>query len=104
MRRRCATLEPVDVEFGAIEVDLLPLKVDHLGGAQSVPVGHQHHQAVAGAVADAAGTLDQLLDLGVGQVRNRWPRPAKRVNRSQASLGIFMILTSLAVLALWAFR
>jgi hypothetical protein len=56
------------VDLAAIEVDLLPFEVGHLGGAEAVPVGQQHHECIAGAVAVVTGGLDQLLDLGVGQV------------------------------------
>jgi hypothetical protein len=52
------------VHLGAIEVELLPFGAGHLGGAQPIVIGHQDHQRIAGAIAVAAGGLDQLFDFG----------------------------------------
>src|SRR5262245_6487777 len=51
------------------ELDLLPLQVAHLRGAQAMTVGHQDHGRVAMPVAAMlAGTVHQLLDLALGEV------------------------------------
>jgi hypothetical protein len=68
VRRRRAAFEPVDVDLAAVEVDLLPFEGGYLGGAEAVPVGQQHHECIARAVAIAAASLNQLLDHGVGHV------------------------------------
>jgi hypothetical protein len=62
---RCwrAALEPVDVQLAPGEVDLLPLQVGHLRGAQAVAVGHQDHERVSIAVPVAPRRLDRPLDL-----------------------------------------
>ena len=35
-----AALEPIDVELAAVEIDLLPFQVGHLGSPQAMAVGH----------------------------------------------------------------
>jgi hypothetical protein len=46
---RCwrAALEPVYVQFAAIEVHLLPFQVGHFRCAHAVPVGHEHHERIS---------------------------------------------------------
>src|SRR5262245_38192380 len=48
---------------------MLPLQVAHLGGSQTMAVGHQNHGRVAMAVAAMlAGAVHQALDLALGRV------------------------------------
>ena len=51
-----------------VEVDLIPAQVDQLTDPQAVPIGDEDHGGVAVTPAVLAGRLDQLLDLGLGQV------------------------------------
>jgi hypothetical protein len=81
MGGRRTALEPVDMDLAPIEVDLLPFQVRHLGGAEAVPVRHEDHQRVAGAVAVAAGGLDEPFHLGVGQVLALAQVPVRRTPR-----------------------
>lgn len=60
--------EPVDVDLGPIEVDPLPLQAGHFGGAQAMPVRHQHHQPMAITVPVVVRSLDQPLHLVRPQV------------------------------------
>ena len=73
------------MDLAAIEVDLLPLKGSHFSGTEAVAVGHQHHQRIAGAVAVAAGGLDQPLDFGIGQVLALAQLPVRRRPRRPRS-------------------
>ena len=50
------------------EVDLIPAQVHQLRDPQAVAVGNQDHRSVPMAPAVLAGCLDQLPDLGLGQV------------------------------------
>ena len=68
MRRRRAALDPADVQRGAVEVDLIPAQVHQLAHPQAMAIGDQDHGGIAVAPAVALGGLDQLLDLGLGQV------------------------------------
>ena len=68
MGRRRAVLDPTNVQDGAIEVDLIPAKVDQFRRPQAVPKGDQDHAGIAVAPAVLAGRFDQFLDLSLGQV------------------------------------
>jgi hypothetical protein len=62
-------LDAVNVQAALGELDLLPLQVAHLGGPQTVAVGHQDHGRIAMAVAAMlAGAVHQALDLALGEV------------------------------------
>ena len=63
MRGRGAVLGSADVQGCGFEVDLLPAQVHYLGRSQAMPVGQEHHQRVAMAIAVRLSRLDQLLDL-----------------------------------------
>src|SRR5262249_24068889 len=63
-----ALLNPADVQHGVFEVDLLPAQVHQLGGPQTMPEGQQDHGGVAMAPAVVPGSLNQPLDLALGQV------------------------------------
>ncbi len=64
-----AVLQPVDMEFRLIQIDLVPLKIDDLTDTQAMPVGHEYKKSVTCTVpAQAFGSLDQLIDLGNGQI------------------------------------
>jgi hypothetical protein len=64
----CALLDPTDRQGGVVEVDLVPSQVHQLTDPKAVAVGHKDHGGVAVAVPVALGCVDQLLDLGPGQV------------------------------------
>ena len=68
MGRGRALLDPADMQAGMGEVDLIPAQVDQLADPQAVAIGDQDHGRVPVAPAVLAGRLDQLLDLGLGQV------------------------------------
>ena len=54
-----------------MKMHLVPAQVAQLRRPQAVPVGDQDHGGVAVAVAVGLGGLDQLLDLGLGQMLAR---------------------------------
>jgi hypothetical protein len=81
-----------------------PAQVHHFGRSEAVPVGQEHHQRVAVAVAVGLGRLDQFLDLVRRQVlagaqlrlfrlehQDNWPRPGWPIHsnspRKSASIG-----------------
>ena len=70
MGRRCALLDPADVQGGGGEI-LVPAQVHQLARPEAVAVGHQDHRAVPMAPAVRSGCFEQLLDLGLGQVLAR---------------------------------
>ncbi len=57
------------MEQALLEADLVPAERDELAHAQAVAVGNHDHRRVALAVTtELAGSRDELLDLGGGQV------------------------------------
>ena len=60
------------MQTAVIEIDGIPTKRHELDSAQPMPIGDQDHGRVAMPIAVIAGSLDQPLDLGLGQV---FPRP-----------------------------
>jgi hypothetical protein len=69
VRRRRAALVAPDVHHAGGKVDLVPTQVNQFGDPQAVAIGDQDHGGVAVAVAVAvADSLDQPLDLGLGQM------------------------------------
>jgi len=65
-------LDTVNVKAALGQFDLLPLQVAHLGGPQTVAVGHQDHGRIAMAVAAMlAGAVHQPLDLTLGEIASR---------------------------------
>ncbi len=68
VRRRLAVLEALDVHRRGPQVDIIPAEFADLGSPQTVPIGYQDHGRVPMTVAIGLGRLDQLLDLGLGQV------------------------------------
>jgi hypothetical protein len=65
---RRTTFGSADVQTAALEVDLIPAQPDQLGGSQTVSEGNKDHGCIAVAISIVLGGLDQLLDLGFGQV------------------------------------
>src|SRR6516164_4194251 len=64
-----SVLDPVNVQAGLGELDLLPLQVAHLRGPQAMAVGHQDHGRVAMPIAAVlARAVDQALDLAPGEI------------------------------------
>ena len=62
-------LDTVNVKAALGELDLLPLQVAHLGGAQAMAVGHQDHGRVAMPIAAMlSGAVHQPLNLALGEV------------------------------------
>src|SRR5262245_21727382 len=53
------------------EVDLAPLQVADLAGAQAVAIGHQDHQRIAVAFAVLAGGLHQAFDFAFAEMLAR---------------------------------
>jgi len=53
---------PPNVEYCAIEVDLIPAEVAQLSRAQPVPESHQDHGRIPVAVPVLLGGLDQGVD------------------------------------------
>ena len=69
MDARRAFLRSVDVQTAGIQLDLLPLQIDQLRGAQAVAIGDEHHRRIAMTMpAVLASCIDQLLDLALGQI------------------------------------
>jgi hypothetical protein len=60
-----AALEPADSD------NVVPAEIADLGSRPTVTAGHQNHGCVSMTVAIGLGRLDQLLDLGLGQVLPR---------------------------------
>ena len=59
----------MNVEAALGQLDLLPLQVAHLGGAQAMAVGHQDHGRIAMAVAAMlSGAVHQPVDLALGEL------------------------------------
>jgi len=75
----------------AAELDLRPLQFAGLPGAQAVAVGHDDQAGIPQAPAAVLGRLDQLLDLGRGQIFARAQigisRPRRHNRRIDGGLG-----------------
>jgi hypothetical protein len=56
------------VQFAGLEVDIIPTQGHKLAGAQAVAVGDQDGRGVAMAPAVSPRSLNQLLDLALGEV------------------------------------
>src|SRR5262249_12242069 len=62
-------LDTVNVQAALGQLDLLPLQVAHLGGPQTVSIGHQDHGRVAMPIAAMlSGAVHQPLDLALGEI------------------------------------
>ena len=61
------------------EIDLIPTQVYKLGRPQAVAEGDEDHGGIPVTPAIGPGGIDQLIDLGAGQVL---PRPIGRVRLS----------------------
>ena len=76
MSARLAVLGAADVQDRvAAQLDLQPLEISDLAGAQAVPIANQDHGGIPTPVAAAAGRGDELFHLGQGQVfagAQRW--------------------------------
>ena len=68
MGARSPRLHPTDVQTRMTKVDLVPPEIDQFTHSETVPIADQDHRSVAMTPAVLAGRLDQLLDLGLGQV------------------------------------
>ena len=64
-------LGPANVQGGGLEVDLIPAQIDKLTDPQAVAVGHEDHGRITVTPAVVSGGLDQLLDLGGGEMFTR---------------------------------
>jgi hypothetical protein len=63
-----ALLDPTDVQNSAVEVDLIPMKVDKLRRSQAMPKRQQDHRGIAMRPTCTFAGLDQALDLALGQI------------------------------------
>jgi len=63
-----AALQPMDVEGATLEIDVEPAKAHCFGHAQTVAVHHQYEEPVASGKGGPAGGIDELADLGRGEV------------------------------------
>jgi hypothetical protein len=68
MDARRAVLGAADIDGRAIQVNLLPAKINELAHPQCVAEGHQDQQPIAAKVAAFTRGGHQLVDLGFGQV------------------------------------
>ena len=69
MDARDSILHPVNVQAALGQLDLLPLQVAHLGGPETVSIGHQDHGRVAMPIAAMlSGAVHQPLDLVLSEV------------------------------------
>jgi len=68
MGRGGAFLGPPDVQERVGEVDLVPAQVHQLTHSETMAIRDQDHGGVAVPPTAPAGHLEQLLDLGLGQV------------------------------------
>jgi hypothetical protein len=68
MCTRLSILDPANVQSGGIEIDLLPAQVDNFGCPQAMPIGNEDHRRVSVTVSVAFRCLNELLNLGLGQV------------------------------------
>src|ERR1019366_7973323 len=68
MCTRLSILDPANVQSGGIEIALLPAQVDNFGCPQAMPILNEDHRRISVAVSVALRGLDELLNLGFGQV------------------------------------
>jgi hypothetical protein len=68
MCTRLSILDPVNVKSGGSEIYLLPAQVNNFGGSQAMPIGNEDHRRVSVTVSVTLRGLDELLNLGFGQV------------------------------------
>jgi hypothetical protein len=69
VHRRLALLGAADMEGSrATELDLRPFQLASLLGAKPMPIRHHDEAGIPLAPPAALGRLDQLLDLGRGEV------------------------------------
>ena len=68
MNARRAVLGAADIDGRGVQVNLLPAKVNQLADAQRMPEGHQDQKSVTDRIAAVAGGVDQLGNLGLGQI------------------------------------
>jgi hypothetical protein len=74
------SLRPVHVQPTMSKIDLGPLQGTQLGRPKAMPIGQEDRRGVPSAIpASPAGSLDQPLDFGFGQVL---PRAVRRVGQS----------------------
>jgi hypothetical protein len=71
MDARRPVLGPANVDGRGIEVNLLPAKINQLTDAQRMPEGHEDQHSVTDRIAAVAGGVDQLGNLGLGQILAR---------------------------------
>jgi hypothetical protein len=81
--RRLASLGPADMQRSrATELDLAPFQLARLLGAKPMPIRHHDQAGIPQAPSAILGRLDQLLDLGRGEVfaraHLRIGQPARR--------------------------
>src|SRR5262249_50404079 len=74
-------LSPVNMHAALVQLDLVPLEIAYLAGAQPVPICNQHHGGVAVAMPILASVVHKPLHLSLGQVAalncqvlDRWRR------------------------------
>src|SRR5450759_3578567 len=85
MRARLPALYPADMKRCGVPVNLLPPQVADLRSPQPMPVSHEDRGGVPVTVAIVLRGLDQLFNLGFGEVLSAAKlavRPAQRANCS----------------------
>jgi hypothetical protein len=68
MCARFSILDPVHMQVSGTKIDLFPAQVDNFGCPQAMPIGNEDHRRVSVTVSVAFRCLNELLNLGLGQV------------------------------------
>jgi hypothetical protein len=68
MCTRLSVLDAVNVQSGRTEIYLIPFQVADFRSPHAVSIGNKDHRRIAVAVPIALCGLNELLNLGLGQV------------------------------------